>query len=160
LTPPENVTVAPEPALLRGTRRAHRALSAQENWRQLLKFAVVGASGYAVNLLVFAAFVMGLGAHHLVAAAAAFLVAVSNNFWWNRRWTFAARGGCARMQARRYLTTNVGAFILQAALLELLVSGFGSAAVPAQAVSVAVTVPVNFAGNKLWAFGRSVPRVR
>jgi dolichol-phosphate mannosyltransferase len=160
LTPPENITVAPEPVLLRGVRRARRALSAEENWRQLLRFAVVGASGYAVNLLVFAAFVMGLGAHHLVAAAAAFLVAVSNNFWWNRRWTFAARGGCARLQARRYLTTNVGAFILQAALLELLVSGLGTSEIPAQAVSVAVTVPVNFAGNKLWTFGRSVPRVR
>ena len=160
LIPPDNVTVAPAPALLRGARRARRALSAQENWRQLLKFAVVGASGYALNLLVFAAFVEGLGAHHLLGAAAAFVVAVINNFWWNRHWTFAARGGCARLQARRYFTTNVGAFILQAALLELLVSGFGTSEVPAQAVSVAVTVPVNFAGNKLWAFGHSVPRVR
>lgn len=157
MTPVEDVSAAPA---LRAARRARRALSTGHNWRQLAKFGTVGASGYAINLMVFAAVVAGFGAHHLIGAAVAFVVAVSNNFWWNRHWTFAARGGSARMQARRYFTTNVGAFCLQAALLELLVTSFGVREVPAQAVSVAVTVPINFLGNKLWTFGRSVPRVR
>ena len=71
-----------------GLRRPH-------NWMQLVKFCAVGASGYVVNLCVFAACVGLLDAHHLVAATAAFVVAVLNNFWWNRHWTFRARGGHA-----------------------------------------------------------------
>jgi putative flippase GtrA len=160
LTSPEDISVAPEPVALRVARRTRRALVAEENWRQLVKFGLVGGSGYAINLIVFAAAVTGFGLHHLVGAALAFVVAVSNNFWWNRRWTFAAHDGCPRLQARRYFTTNILAFALQATLLELLVSVLSAPEVWAQAVSVAVTTPVNFAGNKLWTFGRSAPRVR
>ena len=55
--------------------------------------ALVGASGYVVNLATFALCVEALGFHYPVAATVAFLVAVTNNFWWNRHWTFRARGG-------------------------------------------------------------------
>jgi len=135
-----------------------RALSTQENWHQLLKFGVVGGSGYVVNLIVFALVVEGLGAHHLIGAAAAFVVAVSNNFWWNRHWTFSQRDRDARHQASRYLIVNVISFVFQAATLELLVSGLGTSEVPAQAISVGVATPFNFVGNKIWSFGRSAPR--
>ena len=35
--------------------RAGRALSRPQNWLELLKFSVVGATGYAVNLAVYVA---------------------------------------------------------------------------------------------------------
>jgi putative flippase GtrA len=159
VTPHEDISVAPEPPALRAARRARRALAAEENWHQLVKFGIVGGSGYAINLLVFAAAVTGFGLHHLIGATLAFVVAVSNNFWWNRRWTFAARDGCPRLQARRYFTTNIVAFAFQASLLELLVTVVGVPEVAAQALSVGVTTPINFAGNKLWTFGRSAARV-
>ena len=38
------------------------------------------------------------------------------------------------------------------AILESLVSGAGLAELPAQAIAVAVAMPVNFIGNKLWTF--------
>src|SRR5918992_5835585 len=101
-----------------GLRRPH-------NWVQLVKFCAVGASGYAVNLCVFAACFAGLGLHHLVSATVAFVVAVSNNFWWNRHWTFKARGGDAGFQAARFFTVSIGAFLFAAAVLELLVSAAG-----------------------------------
>ncbi len=63
------------------------------NWLQLVRFALVGASGYAVNLAVFSVLVHGPGVNFRVAALCAFLVAVGNNFLWNRRWTFRARDG-------------------------------------------------------------------
>ena len=37
-------------------------------------------------------------------------------------------------------------------VLELLISGASFAEVPAQALAVAVAMPVNFIGNKLWTF--------
>ena len=64
-------------------RRAERvrvSLRERGNWLQLVKFVVVGGSGYAANLLVFTISVTVLDLHHLVAASLAFVVAVSNNF--------------------------------------------------------------------------------
>jgi dolichol-phosphate mannosyltransferase len=128
-----------------GLRRPH-------NWLQLTKFCAVGASGYVVNLCVFAVFVGPLDAHHLIAATAAFVVAVLNNFWWNRHWTFRARGGRAGFQAARFFTVSVAAFVFAAAVLELLVSVVGVSELPAQAISIIAATPLNFIGNKMWSF--------
>src|SRR3712207_8911712 len=69
-------------------RRFRDGLLLRENWVQLLRFGLVGASGYLVNLAVFAAVVSGAGLDHRVGATIAFVVAVTNNFVWNRSWTF------------------------------------------------------------------------
>jgi putative flippase GtrA len=132
--------------------RLRAGLRKPHNWLQLMKFCAVGASGYVVNLCVFALFVGPLDAHHLVAATAAFAVAVTNNFWWNRHWTFRARGGRAGFQAARFFTVSVAAFIFAAAMLELLVSVVGVAELPAQAISIIAATPLNFIGNKMWSF--------
>jgi putative flippase GtrA len=132
--------------------RVRAGLRKPHNWLQLMKFCAVGASGYVVNLCVFAVFVGPLDTHHLVAATAAFAVAVLNNFWWNRHWTFRARGGRAGFQAARFFTVSVGAFVFAAAVLELLVSVVGVPEVPAQAVSIVAATPLNFIGNKMWSF--------
>ena len=84
------------------------------NWVQLVKFVLVGGSGYAVNLAVFPLAVELLDVHHLVAATLAFLVAVMNNFWWNRHWTFGAADGHAGFQAARFFTVSVIAFLFAA----------------------------------------------
>jgi dolichol-phosphate mannosyltransferase len=122
------------------------------NWLQLFKFGLVGASGYAVNIAVFAALTQAAGLHYIAAAVAAFCVAVTNNFIWNRRWTFAASDGRAGFQAPRFFAVSVAALGVNLAVLELLVSAATAAEVPAQAVAVAIAMPVNFIGNKLWTF--------
>ncbi len=118
---------------------------------QLVRFAIVGASGYALNLAVFAALVHGAGANFRVAAVAAFLAAVTNNFAWNRVWTFDARDGHAGFQAARFLAVSGCAFALALAALEALVAA-GLPAMAAQAVAIALATPVSFAGNRLWSF--------
>ena len=121
------------------------------NWWQFARFAAVGASGYAVNLAVFAVAVGPLGLGHRLAATLAFAVAVSNNFVWNRHWTFRAGAGHAGFQAARFLTVSVGAFLLSLAVLELLVRA-GTPEVAAQAAAIVCATPVNFVGNRLWSF--------
>ncbi|MEX1141864.1 MAG: GtrA family protein [Thermoleophilaceae bacterium] len=154
---PPSATAAPAPPLPPGAR-VRAGVRKPANWVQLAKFLLVGGSGYVVNIAVFS-LVVGLGGvHHLVGATIAFLVAVTNNFWWNRHWTFAAREGHAGFQAARFLTVSVTAFLFAAAVLELLVSGAGVAAIPAQAISIAVATPLNFVGNKMWSFGPGGPR--
>jgi putative flippase GtrA len=122
------------------------------NWLQLLRFGIVGAGGYLVNLAVFALLSGDLGAHHSLAAVGAFCVAVSNNFLWNRHWTFDSADGHAAFQAARFFAVSIGALLINLVVLEVLVTRTAVGDLTAQAIAVAVAVPFNFAGNKLWTF--------
>ncbi len=137
----------------RAAGRVRRGTRKPANWLQLLRFGAVGASGYAVNLAVFAALAGGASLHHIPAAIGAFLVAVTNNFLWNRHWTFSARAGHAGQQGARFLTVSLLGLVINLAVLELLVTAARLAELPAQALAVAVAMPANFVGNKLWTFG-------
>ena len=123
-----------------------------DSWMQLLKFGVVGGSGYLVNLVVFAALTDNLALHHATAAVGAFCVAVTNNFFWNRHWTFGAGDGHPGFQAARFFAVSIAALLINLAVLEALVRGTSLGPVTAQAIAVAVAMPFNFLGNKLWTF--------
>jgi putative flippase GtrA len=132
-------------------KRIGRGTLKPGNWVQLLQFGLVGASGYVVNLAVFAVLVGPLNVHHIAAAILAFGVAVMNNFWWNRHWTFDAKHGHAGFQAARFFTVSVLALVINLVALELLIRG-GMGDLSAQAIAVAIAMPFNFIGNKLWTF--------
>jgi dolichol-phosphate mannosyltransferase len=122
------------------------------SWWQLIKFGLVGGSGYLINLGVFAFLSSNLGVHHLIAALGAFVVAVSSNFFWNRHWTFAAGDGHAGFQAARFFAVSAAALAINLVVLEALVGGTSMGDLSAQAIAVAVAMPFNFLGNKLWTF--------
>lgn len=122
------------------------------NWVQLLKFGLVGGSGYLINLAVFALLTGILEVHHLAAAIASFAVAVTNNFLWNRHWTFAAGDGAASFQAPRFFAVSVASLGLNIAVLEALIASGSVGDLTAQAIAVAVAMPFNFVGNRLWTF--------
>lgn len=149
---PPSAAAAPAPPRV-SAARMRAGVRKTQNWVQLAKFCAVGGSGYVVNIAVFSLAVEIGDLHHLVAATLAFLVAVTNNFWWNRHWTFSAREGHAGFQAARFLTVSVVAFLIAAAVLEALVNGAHLPEIPAQAISIAVAMPLNFVGNKIWSFG-------
>ena len=132
-------------------KRIGRGTLKPQNWVQLLQFGLVGFSGYVVNLAVFAVVVGPFDVHHIPAAIIAFCVAVTNNFWWNRHWTFDARQVHAGFQAARFFTVSVLALLINLVALELLIRG-GMGDIPAQALAVAIAMPFNFIGNKLWTF--------
>jgi dolichol-phosphate mannosyltransferase len=123
---------------------------------QFVRFCIVGASGYAVNIAVFA-LALALGVQYLGAAAAAFVVAVAGNFWCNRRFTFAARDGAPAGQAARFFTVSVAACLFGAAVLEVLVGGAGLPALAAQPAAIIAATPLNFLGNKAWSFAGRTP---
>jgi len=149
-----DVEAAGLPIPRRNRVRASAALRRPANWLQLIRFATVGASGYAINLAVFALLVGALGVDYRAAAVAAFTVALVNNFAWNRLWTFRAGGGHAGFQAARFFVVSLGAFGFNLILLLGLVEVLGVAQVPAQATAIIAATPLNFVGNKLWSFRR------
>lgn len=132
--------------------RLHHAAREPDNWIQLMKFGVVGGSGYVINLIVFAFLASNLGVYHAAAAVGAFLVALANNFFWNRHWTFGPGEGLAHRQAIRFTLVSVGALVVNLVALEILVQSASMNELAAQAIAVAVAMPFNFLGNKLWTF--------
>ena len=133
--------------------RARRALRRPENWIELLKFSVVGLSGYVVNLAVYVALLKGAGLHYLPAAACSFVVAVGNNYAWNRLWTFRSSRGHVYYQGMRFFLVSIAALGLNLVLLQILV-GLGAGKVLAQAIAIVLVMPFSFTANKLWSFRR------
>jgi putative flippase GtrA len=132
--------------------RFRAGLRKRKNWEQLLKFCLVGTSGYLVNLWVFSFLVLIVGVHYIPAAIGSFLVAVSNNYAWNRVWTFRDQRGHVAYQGIRFLVVSTLALGANLVVLYLLVES-GLSEVAAQAIAIVLVTPVNFVANKLWSFG-------
>ena len=138
----------------REARRVRKGLRRPRNWFQLVRFSLVGATGYVINLAVYSLLVEAVGLHYLSAAVVAFCVAVTNNFLLNRHWTFKAGWGRASFQAPRFLVVSLVALGFNLMLLELLVGVVGVHEIVGQATAVLAATPLNFVGNKLWSFRR------
>ena len=131
-------------------RRLHLAARHPANWMQLLRYCLVGGSGYVINLGVF--LVAERSMPYTLAFVVAFVLAATSNFVWNRVWTFRVRHGVPYHQYARFLTTSSVALGLDLAVLRGLVEVAGMAKVPAAALAILVATPVSFLGNKLWTF--------
>ena len=128
------------------------ALGRRGNWEQLARFCVVGATGYAVNLIVYTLLLRGLDLHYIPAAIGSFFfVAVTNNYTWNRLWTFRGSRGNLVLQGLRFFVVSVLALAANLVVLHLFVQ-VGVGEVLAQAIAIVLVTPVNFVGNKLWSF--------
>lgn len=136
--------------------RVRAGMRVGDNWFQLVRFGVVGGSGFVVNLAVFYVLVNLAGLDYRLANIAAYMVAVSNNFAGNRAWTFRldAADGHAGFQAARFFVVSLVAQVAALGVLETLVAGADTPKLLAQAVAVAAATPLNFLGNKLWSFSR------
>jgi dolichol-phosphate mannosyltransferase len=142
----------PAPAALTLRARLIAAVRSPQAWAQLLRFAVVGATGTVVNLVVFAILSGPLDWDYRVAAVAGFVVAVTNNFALNRLWTFRDAAGHAGFQAARFVAVSLAGLVVNLFVLHVLVDGFGAGKLVGQAVAIAAATPMSFVGNKLWSF--------
>ena len=90
------IELRPHMRLLHGMRRP-------ANWLQLIRFSIVGASGFAVNLASTRCGALSSASSTASPRSLAWIVAVVNNFVLNRHWTFNARDGQIHVQAMRFL---------------------------------------------------------
>jgi putative flippase GtrA len=135
------------------TSRFGAGLLGHRTFRQLVKFGLVGASGFIINVSVFAFCLRVLGVHYRLAYVFAFGVAVTNNFCWNRLWTFRHQrdGSHMAMQGARFFAVSLLAAIAGFVLLEVFVRA-GLAKIPSEMLAVTLVVPISFLGNKHWSF--------
>jgi putative flippase GtrA len=131
-------------------RRFHIAARHPDNWKQVLRYCIVGGSGYVVNLAAF--LVADRVMPYMIAFALAFVLAATSNFAWNRVWTFRVRHGVPHHQYARFLTVSAMALCLDLVVLRALVEGAGMEKVGAAALAILLATPVSFLGNKLWTF--------
>ena len=131
------------------TARTVEALRSSHNWIQLFKFGLVGASGFAINLIVYK-LLLGHGPHQ--AAAVSFVVAAASNYWWNRHWTFVHQKSHIGAQGARFFIVSLAAFAVNQLWLVLFIDLLHWRKVVSQAIAIVLVTPLNFLGNKLWSF--------
>lgn len=118
---------------------------------QFLRFALVGASGTAVQYLVLWFGVERCGAGAAAASGAGYALAAVVNYVMNYFFTFG--GGHAHLRAAgRYFTLLGLGWCLNTALMWLLVHGAGWHYWVAQALATGLGLLWNFAGSRWWAF--------
>ena len=120
----------------------------------VVRFGVVGLSGYAFSVALFAALIGPLGWDHRVAAAAATSVALACTFVVNRAWTFAADDGSAGGQAWRFAVVSAVAVAVNVIAVYVLVDRLGFPKVRGEALAVGLQAPVSYVGNRVWTFAR------
>jgi putative flippase GtrA len=133
--------------------RLRLGMAQGENWLQLIRFGVVGATGYAVNTITFALLLHVAGLDYKICLPLAYLAGVINNFIWNSRWTFSDKTGShPAVRAYRFLVVSTFAF---GAYYGLVVAGVHWTSIDKVIISMmanVLVIPVNFLGQKLWSF--------
>jgi putative flippase GtrA len=152
------IDVSPESVSHTGPAKAHvrllHAMRHPANWLQLIRFGLVGASGFVINLVVYAILVHALSVDYHLAAVLSWTISAGNNFVLNRHWTFDGKHEKARAihgQGIRFMLVSLVALGIDLLILMALVDG-GMGKVLAEAIAVAGSMPFNFVGNKIWTF--------
>jgi dolichol-phosphate mannosyltransferase len=124
---------------------------------RLVRFAMVGASGVAVNLLVLAALLrVGVGAvwagGQIVAAVAATQIAIGWNFALTERWVFPRRPGHWVSRLLPFWALNCGALLAQLPLASRLQPVLGGSYLLATAAALAILILARFAVCDRWLY--------
>lgn len=133
-------------------RRLSYEVRHRENHKQLMRFLVVGASGYVVNTVCFWIFIHPVAFDYTLSFVAAFLCGSVNNFIWNRHWTFKAHDEHAARQGIRFLIVQASVAACAYGVMVALIATTNIWKVPADALAWIIVTPVSFVVQKLWSF--------
>lgn len=118
---------------------------------QPARFLVVGAAGYAANVLAFAA-LYAAATPYAVASVAAYLVSNALMYLGNRYFTFRLGHEGFWSAYARYLLVGILVALLTAVVLAVLVEAFGIHPTLGQALALLVVTPIAFILIKRWTF--------
>lgn len=118
---------------------------------QPVKFLLIGAGGYLVNLAAFA-LLYALDVPYVAASIGAYAISNAVMYLGNRYYTFRLGHEGFWGAYLRYVIVGGVVAGLNAAILALLVEGAGLHPQPALAISLLLVTPVAFVLNKRWTF--------
>ncbi|MGB8265660.1 MAG: GtrA family protein [Candidatus Velthaea sp.] len=130
-------------------------LAQRRGVRQFVKFGIVGASGFAVNFVIFTLLQLvdqahAEAAHYYVIYSIAFLSGGVSNYFLNRIWTFRSTGH-AGQEGAKFLSVSVLALIVGLGVSWLVAPYLGHGH-KAWFVATLAGIVVNFFINKYWTF--------
>jgi putative flippase GtrA len=125
---------------------------------RMLRFAVVGAAGIAVNTAALYLLYRWLRVPLVVASAAAVELTVVHNYFLNDRWTFAVRAPSIR-RFGKFNVSMLGGLAVNVLVLWTLMRG-GVHLLPANLLAIGAAFAVNYASSTLWVWGRTRGRPR
>jgi putative flippase GtrA len=131
------------------------AISERRGVRQFVKFGIVGASGFLVNLIVFTLLQRIVPDHarplqYNIIYSLAFLAGGVSNYYFNRIWTFRSTGHAVR-EGAQFLTVSAIALIV-GLLVSAAVSPWLGHGHKTWFVATIAGIFVNFFLNKYWTF--------
>lgn len=128
--------------------------------RQFVKFGIVGASGLAVNLIIFTLLQHVVRNHDralefYIISSIGFLCGGISNYFLNRIWTFRSSGHAAK-EGAQFLTVSVLALLVNLGVSALVHPHLGLGH-KTWFVAIVASTFVNFFANKYWTF-KDAPR--
>ena len=131
------------------------SLSERRGVRQFVKFGIVGASGFIVNLVVFTLLQRIVPDHakplqYNIIYSLAFLAGGVSNYYFNRIWTFRSTGHAFR-EGAQFLTVSAIALVV-GLVVSALVSPWLGHGHKTWFVATVAGIVINFFLNKYWTF--------
>lgn len=119
--------------------------------KQFIKFSLVGVSNTLISLGTYYLLYF-FGVNYLIANTFGFVISVLNSYYWNNKYVFKkTQKGNLKPLIKTFLSYG-STFLFSTALLFIMVHYFKISEVIAPIICIAITTPVNFIINKLWAF--------
>ncbi|MEK6875700.1 MAG: GtrA family protein [Nanoarchaeota archaeon] len=119
---------------------------------QFSKFAIVGVIATAINLFFLYFFTEFFNVYYMLSAVFAFLIADISKYILNKKWTFNDGWGNFFRKYCNFFIVSLTALILNLALLYAFTEFFGFYYLYSQILAIAISLWVNFIGNKFWTF--------
>jgi putative flippase GtrA len=139
-------------------------------FRELVRFCLVGVSGVIVNMLVLGMALL-LGVPLLPAAVLAFVGAATSNYLLNRAWTFRSREGLSirelesyagrsrslSAQWAKFLAASLAGLAVNLVILSIMTDMLHVWYMLGQLTGIGAGTLLNFTLSRSWVFKRPVP---
>ncbi len=131
---------------------------------QFIKFGIVGLTNNVISYLVYITVLfllksLSFSKDYIVANVAGFFISVLWSFYWNNKYVFVKKSeekrSVLKTLLKTYISYGFSGIILSNVLSYFWIEFLGISKLLSPLCNLIVTVPVNFALIKLWAFKNS-----
>jgi len=123
-----------------------------KNYKQFIKFAVVGASGVVVDWVVYFILTRYLELFYLISKTISFLFAAINNYIWNRSWTFRSKENKIAGEFAKFFLVSLIGLGLNLIIMYISVEIFKINDLYSLVIATGIVTIWNYLANKLWTF--------
>jgi putative flippase GtrA len=132
--------------------KSHRFHFEKSDRVRFVKFALTGGLNTLVDLAVFALLTMTFSVNVYLAQVVSYGAGMLNSYTVNRSWTFHTDKGYLSPQLLKFAAANIFVMTIGMGVIYIIYRQMGYPELWAKLCSLAVTVPLGFAVNRLWVF--------